>query len=988
MGKLALYVGLIWGQALPPFWGAEAFRTSAFPAHFYGAQSWARQQDLLYLDRLPLPFPTTAPSPLPPLWEKYALFDLLRESTPYEMERYAASENPSYRATLARFYAAKYAFLRKRYQEALTYLAGLNPSDFPGVLRQEMQFMEGYAAYATGDRSKAIARLRPLSEKLGPFHDAANYYLGLIYYERGDWRNAAQYLEAVQTRYPYAREAPLWLAYSLGRIPDLNRLRQWGERWRSQSPSPAAAETLWAYLAITFAQAQQCEAAASFAELVPGERLVRFYQGFCAYQVRQDTAALRLWEPLLSGTDSISRWAYYGYAAALTRLGRKEEAIGVLTRLPFSPTPPAAEALWLTAQLAWDLRLIESGKNALIAYLGLPAVPHRKEALRYLAEFYAAEEKYTEALRTLDTLTDPSFVEPRQRFWLMAGARAFAGRAYAEAESLFAQASRMEGPHTATALFWHAEARYRQGRLREAIEAYTVFLRHPRHKETPYTDEARLALAWTYLQLNAPEEALQYSEPLRREANRSIRPYATFLSAGAYYLKKRYTDALVLYRELLGSSLPQAQVRYYLAQVLLRLERYREAEAILSEVQPSQAGADAALYLRAEICALWLSRPACTREAAEVLLRMFPSSPRVPMATARLGLAYAELGEKEKAIVTLRRVLSEYPAFPEAARLALEGLRDLLAPLDYDAVYQGFLQKLPPESETRLSFERERLRHLAESERWSLLESEAALVGSRYPALAGEALFWRALAVENLRDTLKALQYYHELTTYPDQRSRAWEKLARLYVSQGKIADAFAAQDSFLRYLSATGYLRVQGLLTWAELAGALGKADSARAILQGLLSDTLLNPFSRQRLLMGIASLWEKTGNTDSALASYARAVPLEKNLLAAEALYHQARLLYEKKRYDESRAAIYRLRDDMPQYLEPRARAYLILARMFIDENKRKSARQLLDSLIENAPTEEIRQEARRLKESIPADTLPPSPSKPKKKSNRGGG
>ncbi|MCS7152338.1 MAG: tetratricopeptide repeat protein [Bacteroidia bacterium] len=981
MAKVVLFLGVFWSQALPTQWAAEIFRTQAEALHFQGAQSWARQHDLLYMQRVPMPFPTAAPSPLVPLWEKYALFDLLRESAPYELEKLALAEAPSYRSALARFYAAKYAFLRKNYTETLEHLAGLNPKEFPPALRQEMQFIEGYAAYATGDRERALQRLRPLAEKVGPFHDAANYYLGLIFYERGDWRGAAAHLQAVQARAPYAQEAPLWLAYALGQIPDFPQLISWAERWAVQDPPPAHAETLWTYIATTLAQARQCAAAEKFAAPVKDHPLVRLHLGICAYQEKKDSAALRFWEPLLGGKDSISLWARYGYASSLVRLGRKEEALGLLSAIPPSSTPPAPAALWLTAQIAWDLRLVESGKNALLAYLQLPNPPKRVEALRYLAEFYALEGKYELALRTLDTLPSAVVGEPRQRLRLAAGLRAFAEKQYSTAESLFAQASKVEGPHTPTALFWRAEALYRQGDLRRAIEAYQQFLHHPRSKESPHYDEARLAVAWSYLQQNQADEALRYSESLRREHKRSIYPFAAFVAAGAYYLKKRYADALTIYRELLNSPLPQGYVRYHLAQTLVRLERYKEAEETLEGVPLSSPGADAALHLKVEICALWLHRPSCTKAAAETFLHHFPHSPKAAVVLARLGLAQIELGEKQAAAHTLRRVLREYTASPEAVKLSLEGLRTILSPEEYDETYEEFLRRLPPESETRLSFERDRLRQLAEAERWAVLDREAASIAERYPALAGEALAWQAKAAEHVKDTLRALEYYHRLTSYSEYRPTAWERLALLYSERGEFSQALAAQDSFLRYMPTTGYPRIQALLTWANLAARFGKADSAQKVLLSLLADTLLSNFSRQKLLLGIALLSEKAGQVSSALSYLEKVVAIEKNGLAAEALYHQARLLYGEKRYDEARSAIYRLRDELPQYLEMRARAYLFLARIFIDENKRKSAQRLLESLIENAPSDDIRKEAQALKDSIPPEP-PPPPKPPKKK------
>lgn len=988
MGRLALFVvgAFLQAQALPTEWGPQAHRTQGEALHGYGAHSWGRQVDLLYGDRTPLPWLSAPVSRLPALWEKYALFDLLRENSPDELTRYATSEEPSYRSALARFYAAKYAFLRRQYEETVQHLAGLKPQDFPQAIRQEMQFMQGYAAYATGDRGRALTYLRPLTEKVGPFHDASNYYVGLIYYERGDWRGAALHFEAVQTRMPYAQEAPLWLAYSLAKIPDLPRLAQWGERWLSQSPTPAHADTLWPFLVVTFAQAGQCDQAETYAEKAPENRLALFWRGLCAYRQGKDTLALLRWEPLLSGKDSLALWGIYGSAQALRRLGRSEEALALLRSALPTSTPPGPEVLWLTAQLAWELRLVESAREALYAYLRFSPPPDRKqEALRWIAECFAVEGKYLPALQTLDTLPTPapSISEARQRFYLLAGFQALGQKEFARAESLFTRAAAVEAPHTVAALFWRAEALYRQNQSEQAISAYEKFLKHPQASKSPYESTARIALAWTFLQLSRADDALRYSEPLRKKASGEIKAQALFVSAGAFYLKKRYEEARNLYQELL-STMPTPEVRYYLAQTLIRLERYKEAESVLAEVIPTAPGADRALYLRAELCGVWLNRPECTKEAAEQLLRYFPSSSWAGLARARLGLALAELNEREEAIRTLRKVLEDHAPASEACRLALEGLRTLLPPSAYDSLYQAFLQRLPPESDTRLALERERLRQLAEAERWPTLREEALRLRLRYPSFAGEALLWEAQAAENLRDTTRALSLYEELTRYPDYALKAWEHLSRLHAAQGRTDRAWACQDSLLRRLPPSGFLRIQGLLAWADLAATLQKADTALRILSPLLEDTLLNPLLRQRVFLAYASLLEQKSLIDSALF-YLQNIPrLEKNLLAAEALYHMSRLYYAQQRYAEARAAIYRLRDELPAYLEPRAKAYLILARIFLAENKRKSARQLLESLIENAPTEAIRAEARLLKDSIPPDP-PPAPSKPSGKKKK---
>ncbi|GIV25043.1 MAG: hypothetical protein KatS3mg026_0735 [Bacteroidia bacterium] len=978
---LGLLSSLLLAQALPPLWGPEGWRTQAEPLHFYGAQSWARQVDRLYLAHVPLPIPAAPPSALPEVWENYALFDLLRESAPLTLSTYAETQSPSYRSNLARFYAAKYAFLRKAYDQTLEHLARLSPQAFPRLLREEMQFMEGYAAYATGDRLRALTRLKPLTEQLGPFHDAANYYVGLLYYEQGNWKAAATHLETVQTRLPFAREAPLWLAYALAKIPDLPRLASWAEKWALQQP--AHADTLWPFVVATLAQGGLCEKAEAFAYLADENPLARLWRGWCAWNEHQDSLALVLWEPLLNRPDSLAAWALYGSAHALYRLRRPEEALAYVRRVPLSPLPPGPGALWMAAQLAWQLRLYETAQEALQAYLALPGAPNRTEARRWLAECLAARAHFAEALAQLDTF--PTLSEVRQRLYLLAAFQALKNNAFAEAESLFYQASTLEGPHTGLALFWLAESQYRQQRLESALAGYKRFLQHPQARQTGLEPEARLALAWTLLQTNRPEEALRYSEPLIQKGPADLRPRALFVSAGAYFLKKRYEEALTRYRTLL-QELPTAEVRYHLAQTLLRLERYKEAEEVLASLSLSDPGAEKALALRAEICALWTNNPACTRQTAELFLAHFPQSPKAPLVRARLGLALIDLGQKDLAQKTLQSLLENYPTAVEACKLALEGLRTLLPAASYEEVYQAFLRKIPPDSETRLALERDRLRQLAETERWESLKHEARRLRERYPALEGESLFWEGRALLELHDTSAALDLYRRLTQAPEYATQAWETLARLYLAQGRFSEAWACQDSLLRLLPAGGYFRLQGLITWAELASASGKPDTALAVLRNLAADSLLPPLLQQKIQLLSALAAEKAGLPDSALTLLEETIRGQKSALAAEALYHRARILYQKGLYNEARAAIYRLRDEMPNYLEPRARAYLILARIFLAENKRKSARHLLESLVENAPTEALRKEAQALRDAIPpTDPTPrdstPTPKKPRK-------
>ena len=987
---LFLLIGLLWlrGQNLPPRWGSEIPLYQAAEAIRAGAFSAARAFSSQYEAHYPAFTPALPPSDLPAWWENYSRYDLLREGSADFLENYARIHDPSYKSDLARYHALKYAFLRGHYAQVLHLEKDLRLPTLPRPLQVEASFLIGYAAYKENNRALAVARLRPLTERLGPYHDAANYYLGIMAYEQGDFLQAAKFFEAVQTKNPYRLAAPLWLAYSLGQAKAYDRLATQVERWLTMEPEPWYRDTLWPYVAVTLAQGGYCDKAT---EIKPTETypLTRWWIGVCYARQKAWNKATAAWETLTDREDTLGGWVAYGLAHVFAAQNRWEEALLWAKTAASRPGPPQEETLWLLAQTAWHARDYETSAAALTRYLQLSLPPEKATETRLmLSNSHILTGNYSEALRVLGEEKDSRFEEARQRALLLQGLAHWQNGDLSAAMEAFSAAADRSGPHTPTALLWMAETAYRQADLARTERAYRDFLRHPAADKHPQKDLAILYLAWTLLQRgNAPEalrltETLQYRYPLRHEIGKT----ATFIAASAYFLQKQYRQALDLFQKVLSVDPQEIQARYYAALCLMRLEQDREAEALLSAGPEEVPGADKLLLLRAEICAEWLNKPACTRAAAEKLLRTFPGSALVPLAKARLGLALLEEGNKNQGIQYLHAVLEEHPDHPEAARLALDGLQQALSAEQYDQLYREFLRRLPKEGPTRIAFERERLVALAAEKRWHTLIEEARRILQELPFLT-EARWWEAYALEMTGDTAAALSRYEALTDDPAFGPKALTQLVLLCQARGQTEKALAYQETLLVRMPASGFAYYQALLSWSALATQVGRIDTAITLLHNLLRDTLLPTLSRQQALIQLALSHEKAGRPDSALPYLHLVPPLDKNKWAAEALYHLARLNYQLGDYLRAREAIYRLRDEYAAYPIPRANAYLVLARILIAEEKFTSARKLLESLRETAPTPDIRASAQSLLDALPSISLPAPamPSKPKKGSRK---
>ncbi len=984
MAKVLCFLALIWAQQLPMRWSAERFFWQGHDLAEHGAFSAARQVAEAYGQRVPSLLPQAPPSVLPDWWVEYAVYDLLREGSAEALASYAEAIQPSYRSDLARFHGLKYAFLRQRYQEVLELGQALDYRSLPQTLQAEGHFLMGYAAFVQKASQKALEHLRPLSEKVGPFHDPANFYLGILYYERGDYRQAASHLEAVQTKTPYAQAAPLWLAYSLAKLPDPNRLAKAAERWRALRPPPLYADTLWPFVGVSLAQGGLCGAAESLQVAHP---LAKLWIGICWSESGHYERALASWEALSDREDSLGGWVALGLASVFTKQNRLEEALIWAKAATSRPGPPRALSLELLGFLAWKLQNPAVGIPALSALLQETLPPPKVQAIRlYLAYFHILDKNYDEALRILGDETTESFLAARQQALLMKGFTAWSHEAWEAAQASFSQAAALNGPLTPTALLWSAEAAYRQGQYAQAEERYQRFLRHPGSTRHPQRGEAQIFLAWTLLRQNKAEEALRVLNPLRKtyKSTEEKGQQVLFLTASAHFLQKKYQEVIPLLEELLKRDPNQTQARYYLALSFMRLERYKQAESLLQEVSPSLAGADELLILRCKLCSEWLGQPACVREAAQLLLRHHPNSPLRPLAKAYLGIGLAEEKNLTKAVPLLKEVLEKHPDHTEAAQLALEALRSVLSPAEYDRVYADFISGLPAESATRLTFEQQQLEALAAQERWDKLSTEAKRLAQTYPHFTS-ARWWLAYSAEMQKDSAGALASYESLIPDPTYGLQALERLVLLHEARGAYEHAIACQETLLTRLPTQSLPFRQAVIRWAELYLAADQPDKARQLLHDLLSDSLLPTFLRQQALLRLALAEDKSSRPDKALDYLRQAVRLEKNLWAAEALYHTARLLYKEGRFDEAREAICTLRDQYVAYPTPRAASYLILARIFIAENKRSSAKKLLENLIEAAPSPHIKDEARALLETLPPPAPPPANEPKKKKSSK---
>lgn len=262
----------------------------------------------------------------------------------------------------------------------------------------------------------------------------------------------------------------------------------------------------------------------------------------------------------------------------------------------------------------------------------------------------------------------------------------------------------------AEALYRWGDWAYRRGEYALAADTLqSLLVELPTERRA---GDARLALAWSFYQLERTAEALEAAEEMVAGAdNAETAASGLYLRANCLRRMNRDGEALMDYetiaREYPGTSFA-SRAAYETMVTHFKRGDYARALAAMP-AQPEKAQAADVLWMRAE-SERELGRTDLARGRYESLVAEHPRSSQAPAALLRLGEMAREAGRMEEAADWFRRVADDYPrndAVADAlkasalARLRAGDAEGALA--DWDAL---LVKKIPAETEAEARLQR------------------------------------------------------------------------------------------------------------------------------------------------------------------------------------------------------------------------------------------------------------------------------------------
>ena len=855
------------------------------------------------------------------------------------------------------------------YTEAYQYLERIYRPLGKSEEDAEIAFKLGYSYFAEQKYQLAQGVFNHLKNSNSSYAAAASYYAGYIAFQDKQYSEALPDLEraAADSGYTDEANALIFSIYYLRR--DYNRVISFAEQLERQGKKIPA--NLQAPLADSYYATNRCDKALPLLEALArqpsNDRSMYYRLGHCYTLNKQPQQAANAYSRVADSNDSLAQMAAYQMA---------------LNYIDLKQLQAASNAFKRARDLKFDRRLRELGaynfvkvnfeiKNYAEAIEGatfyeeqFPQGEYTDEINYLKSEAYISGGNLAGALRYIEQIRNPN-----QRLQAAYQRIAFNYAAILYNEEKFPQAVAMlqkslRRPITSqlvnAAYFWIGESLTRQNKLDSAEIAYNHVPKEA--KEYPAAIYARGYIAFNKEDYTQAEQLFRQFLNLGSRQNRAD---AQTRIGDCLYIARNFREAIDFYNQALtGAGADVDYINYQIASCHIGMEQRDEALRILDRVIGNRNSrmTPSAIFLKAELLFEADRKEQAVRSYSH-LITDYPNSEQVPEALFKRGLAYSILSQNNQAIADYKAILDRFPTHPKAED-AIQSLQEMdsrgVYVPDLERYAQAFNQNNPNRA-TAIQLDFNRARVPFDNGNYALAVRSLNDFINKYPisAFTDEARFMLGFAMNETGDKRSAIQQYNLVKG--SNSLRAGLNAAELELELGQAEAAFNRYRSLQPQATDNRNLaRVMAGLIRSSFI--IGQINLTETFCNEVINRNLSGGGARAVAELHLGKIMLERAQPDRALAQFRQVAGNYTDANGAEALFLIGTTLRLQKNYNASIGELTKMKTQFAHHPAWVAEAFLLIAENYIDLNNLFQARATLNSIIDYAEDESIKQRARK--------------------------
>lgn len=827
--------------------------------------------------------------------------------------------------------------------------------DYPSLGAQrkaQYDVRMGYAAFGEGRYDEAYGYFDRVGLR-SEYADHALYYKSYIDYARGDYVRAKEGFHRLASSAAYAPLVPYYLLQLEFMEGNYRYVVREGDALAAKA-APQHRTELERVMAESWYHLDDYEKTIHHLAAFRRNggafgRNEEYLMGYSLYRTARYTDAEDYLRRACGPDDALTQNASYHLADCYVRRDAKREAMQAfaMAASDASDSSIAEDALFNCGKLHYELGggVFNEAINLLTRYIDrYPSSPRVPEARELLIAAYYNSRNYDAAYEAIKSIPSPD-ADLRAALQKIAYFRALeawsAGEAV-DAKRLLAESAAVgvSPKYHALALFWQGEIAYAEGNYASAAEYFDAYLRRAPRSAAEYAF-ACYNLGYSYFsqeRMKEAGEAFSKFLALRKTAD-AYRADAWNRLGDVQYAARDFDAAVGSYEKAAASGHPAKYYAHYQRAVTLGVQHkvLPKIDALKRIIAVGEGDyVDDASY---ELGRTYIAQEQYG-EGAKSLERFvndYPSSPMRTQALADLGLAWLNLGDKDKSLAYYDKVVAAAPQSAEA-KGAMEGIRDIYVSRGDVDSYFAYAEKAGLESDVSL-VARDSLTFAAAQQLYLAEQHEPAAralsgYAEHFPQgyYLTDALYYlsdsylrlgrRSEAIETLTALAERSSNSHTLT--------ALERLSEITYADGRYSEAAwayrrlydAAPDTESRHAALTGYVRA----TLAE-----GDAAKIGPMAADVAAQNDAGPVAMRESQFALAEQLRGQGMWKEAVKVYRKLGAEVKSAEGAASAYYILQDTFESGDLDKAEKAAFAFIDKQTPQAYWLAKAYLLLGDVY---------------------------------------------------------
>ncbi|HLD53904.1 MAG TPA: tetratricopeptide repeat protein [Sediminibacterium sp.] len=881
------------------------------------------------------------------------------------------------------YYLGEYYYQRKEYNNALIYYGKSNIVNLNNRQIATMKFHQGYAYFVGQDFEKAKPLFNAIRQlPSDPNYIDANYYYGFLAFSERLYETAIECFLIAETHPDYQHVVPFYLTELYYFSGDREKALTYGETAIKRNGQYYDLQLKQLVGHLLFEKREFARALPYLETYIASTEKVRredlYELSYCYYEAKNWNKAIQGFKQIGGALDSLEQNSMYLLADAYLKVNDLQNARNAFQFCAANNSNGVQKEVssFHYAKLSYELGYFDIAVKSFQQFIAqYPKSGYVNESKELLVSTLANTNSFKDALSLYESLpnksTNATALLPRLLYGRTV--ELINDQQLDAAEILLDKIliTPNNAPQLPLVNFWKGELSYRSGKMEDAIQYLTQYLKASIRNGEVNPSNARYNLGYAFLKKEMYKQAKEQFELVNKNPNtalNNVEKDAVVRAADCWFMLKDYKQALSLYEQVVQLNWPSADYATYQKAIIAgAMNNQVQKLALLQSIPQLYPSSMMLAQSRLEMANTYLADEAFDKviDPLEALLNQKDAASLYPVAYQKLGIAYFNLNKNDESLNQFKNLVSKYPNSTESDA-AVEYIRNIFIeqqkPLDY-------IQFMESNGKTLARNEADSITYKSAFIRFELKDNTGAEAGfNTYLANFPQGKY-----------ALEANYFLAEINLLQKKNKEAlgfYKAVAAL--SPNKYAERSALQAGRIYYFDFQDYNNAS--IYYALLKTIALQQENKMEAMRGLLrcqyktqqfaqaapnaAELLLqkNIATDDRLMAGyvIAKNDQMDKKNQQALQGYQSLLPLGKSEITAESQYRVGELFFQLGKLDEAEKACFEVIKKYGSYTFWVTKSYLLVGDIYLNQKDYFNAEATFKSVAENAELEELKKEA----------------------------